>query len=110
MSLRLVQSGHFATEFRCPLLGVKRTCSPSWRDSSLSKYLLSGGKPTSIGRCRMSALDPKRAHIAPRYPNYIVHCCCPDEERSFDDFHSHKLDPSSRHNQGGVFDLWRQGP
>jgi hypothetical protein len=33
-----------------------------------------------------------------------VHCCGPDEERSFDYFHSHKLDPSSRHNQGGVLD------
>src|SRR5262249_28369037 len=31
-----------------------------------------------------------------------------DEERSFDYFYSHKLDPFSRHNQGGVFDLWRQ--
>ena len=30
------------------------------------------------------------------------------EERSFDYFHSHKLDPSSRHDQGGLFDLWRQ--
>ena len=25
MSLRLAQSGHFATRFQCPLLGVKRT-------------------------------------------------------------------------------------
>jgi hypothetical protein len=25
MSLHLAQSGHFVTEFQCPLLGVKRT-------------------------------------------------------------------------------------
>src|SRR5262249_24585051 len=42
----------------------RRPRSPWWRDSSLSKCLLWGVKPTSIGRCRMSAHDPKRAHIA----------------------------------------------
>ena len=39
MSLLLAQSGYFATEFRCPLLGVKRTL---------------------CGRAAMSAFDPKR--------------------------------------------------
>jgi len=37
--LLLAQSGHFETEFQCPLLGVKRT----WIESAL-----------------MSAFDPKR--------------------------------------------------
>src|SRR6516165_10366334 len=41
--LLLAQSGHYATEFQCPLLGVKRT---------------------SIGRCRMSAFDPKRTSLS----------------------------------------------
>ena len=37
--LLLAQSGHFAAEFRCPLLGVKRTL---------------------VGDAAMSAFDPKR--------------------------------------------------
>ena len=98
---------------RCTAAMTKAS-NASWRVRASSarfdrgqRYPLSGVKRTCQVSESMSASDPKRAHMAPRCPNYIVHCCCPDEERSFDYFHSHEVDPSSRHNQGGVFDLWR---
>jgi hypothetical protein len=50
-SLRLAQSGHFAIEFRCPLLGVKRTL---------------------VGDAAMSAFDPKRTWRAGRWTDMFI--------------------------------------
>src|SRR6516162_8571843 len=50
----LAQSGHPATEFRCPLLGVKRTL---------------------IGRARMSDYDPKRTLLSATFASDGSRAC-----------------------------------
>src|SRR5262249_21879883 len=55
MSPLLAQSGHFTTEFQCPLLGVKRTLSER---ASMSVITQSGHSDWISGAGGNSALHP----------------------------------------------------
>ena len=88
----LAQSEHFETEFRCPLLGVKRTlkwdgdCYPPYGKRRFSvgdrgDGLFSSAEPfltIRAGRCRANASRRRRCNIRKTAPSLI--CWSPDTD------------------------------